>query len=102
VPDLPPLELVLDAGDVLLAQGGDPGAVRSCSPAFAHRAERAPAEAVPLLQPRVSYQRLAGERLTHERMALAGRAILNGPLVALHLASASDVVVRASPSPLQL
>lgn len=91
--DLPPLELIFDADDVLRAQGGDPAAVRSRNPAFADIAERALAEAVPLLQPRVSYQRLAVERLTHERVALADGNVLSGPLVAQHLASASDVVV---------
>jgi hypothetical protein len=93
MPDLPPLELVFNVDDVLRAQGGDPVAVRSRRPAFADMAERAQAEALPLLQPRVSYQRLAVERLTHKRLTLTGGGVLSGPLVAQHLASASDVVV---------
>lgn len=87
------LEVVFDADDVLRAQGGDPAAIRSRRPAFADLAERALAEGLPLLRPRVSYQRLGVERLTHERLALAGGSVLSGPLVTQHLASASDVAV---------
>jgi hypothetical protein len=93
MPELPTFELKISADDVLRAQGGDPAAIRSRRPAFADLAERALAEGLPLLQPRVTQRRLTVQRLIHEHLALAGGGILSGPLVRQHLASASEVVV---------
>ena len=87
------LKVVFDADDVLRAQGGDPAAIRSRRPAFVDLAERALAEGKPLIQPAVSYRRLAVERLTHDRLVLEGGSVLSGPLITRHLAAASQVAV---------
>lgn len=92
MPILRDFELVLDADDVLRAQGGDPADIRARRPAFVELAERALVEAMPLLQPAVAYQHWTVEGLTHERLSLAGGGMLSGPLVSQHLAPASEVV----------
>ncbi|MGD2039397.1 MAG: hypothetical protein PVH11_01135 [Anaerolineae bacterium] len=93
MPDLTTFDLRLTIDDVLRAQGGDPVAIRARRPAFADLAERALDEGLPLLQPRLTQRRLAVQHLLHECLALAGGAVLSGPLVTQHLASASEVVV---------
>ena len=92
MPILRDFELVLDADDVLRAQGGDPADIRVRRPAFVKLAERALVEAMPLLQPAVAYQHWTVVGLTHERLSLAGGGMLSGPLVIQHLAPASEVV----------
>ena len=91
MPILRDFELALDADDVLRAQGGDPAAIRARRPAFVEMAEKALVEALPLLQPAVSFQQWSVEGLNHERLSLAGGGSLSGPLVSQHLAPASEV-----------
>jgi hypothetical protein len=86
-------ELALEVDDVLWAQGADPAKIRSRSPLLVEVAERALAGGLPLLRPAVLYSEFDVERLTHERLALAGGGVLSGPLIRQHLASASRVAV---------
>jgi hypothetical protein len=93
LPILRDFDLALDVDDVLWAQGADPAAIRSRSPTLVEVAERALAEAMPLLRPAALYRELEVEGLIHERLVLAGGGALRGPLVRQHLAPASRVVV---------
>lgn len=67
--------------------------MRSRGPFFVEVAERALAEAAPLLRPGVLYRQLAVESLAHERLTLGGGGSLSSPLIGQHLAAASQVVV---------
>lgn len=86
----------LDVDSVLRGQGADPTAIRARSPALIKFAEGALAEGIPLLAPRVIYRRLAVESVRHQRIALAGRGLLTGKLVAEHFAAAREIVVIAA------
>jgi hypothetical protein len=93
LPILRDFDLALDVDDVLWAQGADPAAIRSRSPMLVEVAERALAEARPMLHPAVLYRELEVEGLIHDRLVLSGGGVLRGPLVRQHLAPASRVVV---------
>jgi len=93
MPILRDWNLEIDADMVLRGQGADPRLVRARHPALVALAEQALADGRPLLQPAVAYRQLPVESLRHERLTLAGGAILTGPLVAQHLGAAQQVVV---------
>jgi hypothetical protein len=86
-------DLAVDADKVLWGQGADPALVRARRPRLAALAEAAIAEGRPLLAPAVTYRRIPVTGLQHERLSLAGGGRLSGPLIAGHLAGASEVVV---------
>ena len=68
MPILRDFDLALDVDDVLWAQGADPAAIRSRSPRLVGVAERALAEAMPLLRPAVLYRELEVEGLEPLRL----------------------------------
>lgn len=85
--------LHIDVDAVLRGQGADPAAIRSRSPRLVQIAQRALDEAGPMLTPKVLYQRLSIEELRHEQLRLQGGKRLQAPLLAQHLAGASEVVI---------
>ncbi len=90
LPDLP-LDITID--QVLLGQGADPQVIRARRPRLVAAAERALAEGLPLLAPRVAYEQLAVREVRHERILLENGHALTGPLVAGQLMTAEKVVV---------
>lgn len=90
LPDLP-LDITID--QVLLGQGADPQVIRARRPRLVAAAERALAEGLPLLTPRVAYEQLAVREVRHERILLENGQSLSGPLVAGQLKTAQNVVV---------
>jgi hypothetical protein len=83
--------LKLEVDQVLRGQGADPAVVRARRPALVAIAERALQVGVPLLQPTVAYVRITARGLRHERLTLDG-GLLQGPLIAQHLAAAEQVI----------
>ncbi len=90
LPDLP-LDITID--QVLLGQGADPQVIRARRPRLVAAAERALAEGLPLLAPRVVYEQLVVREVRHERILLENGHALTGPLVAGQLMAAQSVVV---------
>lgn len=86
-----PFDLAID--QVLLGQGADPQIIRARRPRLVAAAERALAEGLPLLAPRVVYEQVAVREVHHERILLENGQALSGPLVAGQLMSAESVVV---------
>lgn len=84
--------LQLSADDILRGQGADPAVIRARRPRLVDLAERALEAGRGLLQPRVAFSRLKVTGLRHERLTLDG-GVLQGPLIAQHLAAAEDVAV---------
>jgi hypothetical protein len=93
MPVLRDWELALDADKVLWGQGADPARVRARRPKLVAIAEAAIEEGRPYLSPAVLYRKIAVAGLRHERLLLADGGILQGPLIANHLAAASEVIV---------
>ena len=93
MPVLRDWELALDADKVLWGQGADPALVRARRPKLVAIAEAAIAEGRPFLAPVVLYRRIPVAELRHERLLLADGGVLLGPLIASHLAAASEVIV---------
>lgn len=93
MPVLTDWNLAIDADKVLWGQGADPAVIRRRRPSLVELAESVIAEGSPMVKPVVSYRRIPVEGLRHERLSLADGGRLFGPLIAKHLAGASDVVV---------
>ena len=101
MPILRDWNLALDADKVLWGQGADAAIIRARRPSLVTIAERALVEGCPLLEPVVIYDRLPVVALRHERLTLASSrpegsrtyTYLAGPLIALHLAAATEVWV---------
>ena len=93
MPVLRDWELALDADKVLWGQGADPALVRVRRPKLVVIAEAAIVEGRPFLAPVVLYRRIPVAELRHERLLLADGGVLLGPLIASHLAAASEVIV---------
>ena len=91
------LELTVDK--VLRAQGADPQVIRARRPKIVQSTEQAILRGLPLLQPRVLYEKFAVKGLTHERLELIGhnsnhgKYYLSGPLITQHLARAKEVML---------
>jgi len=91
------LELTID--DVLRAQGADPDVIRRRRPGLVKSTEEAIVRWMPILQPRVLYERYPVRSLVHERLDLVahnsdhGKYYLSGSLIAQHLARAEAVVL---------
>ena len=93
MPILPDLPLDITIDQVLLGQGADPQVIRARRPRLVAAAERALAEGLPLLAPRVAYEQLPVKEVRHERILLENGHALTGPLVAGQLMTAEKVVV---------
>jgi len=86
-------DLTVDADAVLRGQGADPAIIRGRSAILVSVAERAIREGSHLIKPEVLFRRLAVDRVAHERITLEGNGILQGKLLAQHLAPASEAAV---------
>ena len=86
-------KLDIDADMVLRGQGADAETIRQRRPRLVDIADRAVAEGVSLIDPVVIYRQLPVESLRHERLTLAGGAVLSGALLAQHLAPAEQIVL---------
>jgi hypothetical protein len=93
MPVIDGLSLAIDVDAVLRVQGADPGDIRRRNPGLMQVAQRALDEALPLLKPRVLYQRLPVGGLRHEQLDLPHGKRLHGALLAQHLAGADEVVL---------
>lgn len=93
MPVLRDIPLRLGVDEVLRAEGADPASLRARGPSFVALAEQALREGLPLVRTAVLYQLLPVERCLHSRVVLGGNGVLTGPLVAQHLARASQVAV---------
>jgi hypothetical protein len=93
MPVLRDWELALDADKVLWGQGADPARVRARRPKLVTIAEAAIEDGRPYLAPVVLYRRIAVAELRHERLLLADGGVLQGELIANHLAAASEVII---------
>jgi len=99
MPILDNWKLRLTVDDVLRAQGADPDAIRIRRPSLVKSTEEAIAIGVPLLHPRVLYEKYTVKGLLHERLELYsnsssnGKSFLSGQLIAQHLARAQMIVV---------
>ena len=85
-------DLDFDADQVLRGQGSDPEIIRARSPALAQIAEQAIQEGAPFLEPKVYQKRLLVDSFNHDRVRTETGALFQGPLIAQHLASVSEVV----------
>jgi hypothetical protein len=84
--------LPLDADMILRGQDADPATVRARRPRLLAIAKRALAEGLPLVEPVVALRRVRVAGVRHDRLLLEeGR--LAGPLIAGHLAPATEVAV---------
>jgi hypothetical protein len=92
MPQLNNLPIAINADAVLRAQGADPIALRARRPEFVELAEYALAEAQPVLEPRVIYERCAVKDVLHNRLRLEDGFELKGSLVVEHLAPADEIV----------
>ncbi len=91
------LQLTID--DVLRAQGADPDVIRLRRPSLVKSTEDAITTGIPLLYPRVLYEKYVVKGLIHERLELYsssfsnGKSYLSGELIAQHLARAQMLIV---------
>ncbi len=77
--------------DVLRGQGADPETVRLRRPLLVKAAEQALLQGSPKIQPSAWVRELTIQDRRHERILLAGGAVLSGSLVARHLGAAVRV-----------
>lgn len=92
-------KLNLTVDQVLRAQGAEPGSIRARRPALVQVAEWALVEGLPLLEPKVAYERYPVAGMRHEKLELDAlvqgpgvRPGLSGRLIAQHLGPARHVV----------
>jgi len=99
MPILDNWKLQLTINDVLRAQGADPDVIRLRRPSLVKSTEDAIAIGIPLLHPRVLYEKYIVKGLVHERLELSsssssnGKSYLSGQLIAQHLARAQTIIV---------
>lgn len=93
MPLLEDLTLHLDVDAVLRGQGADPDALRSRSLRLVQATQRALAEGAALLRPAVLYEEFQVQALRHQRLLVSGEGVLEGELIARHLAQAEEVLV---------
>ncbi len=93
MPQLTDLEINISVDQVLRAQEADPEIVRKRSPRLIDVAEKALELGYPLLEPKVLYERLKTESLTHETLRFENGGNLSGSLISQHLAPAEEVIV---------
>ncbi len=93
MPVLEQWDLRLDADAILRGQGADPQILRSRRPRLFEVASGALAESLPLINPRVLYERYAVEDVLHNRLRLEGGRELKGEALAQHLGPARAVLV---------
>lgn len=84
--------LHVDVDSVLRGQGADPSVIRARKPRLLKLAERALADARPLLHPQAHIRRFNVAGLRHEKLTLTNGAVLQGPLIGQHLGRAKEVV----------
>ena len=85
----------LDVNGVLRGQGADAASIRRRNPRLVAIAERAARDGIALLDPRVTYRRLAVRSVQPDRVLLEDGE-LTGPLVAARLACATEVAVAVA------
>lgn len=93
MPTINDWDITLETDQVIRAQGADPAAIRHRSPKLVEVAESAIADGTPLLNPKVLFRRMTIEGFVHERIKLEGGGELRGPLLAQHLAPATEVLL---------
>ena len=99
MPILDHWEIKLSLDDVLRSQGADPDVIRSRRPKLVAATEASIERGLPLLKPRVLYEKYAIKSLTHERLELSnhrsegGKYYLSGPLIVQHLKRAEAVIL---------
>ncbi len=93
MPILDDWSLTIEVDDVLRGQGADPSAIRSRNQRLVQAAQRALDEAIPILSPRVLYERFPIKELRHEQLHLLDDHHLEGQLLSQHLGAATEVVL---------
>lgn len=93
MPNLTHIFPQIDVDAVIRGQGADPAILRQRRPAMVKLAEQALEEALPLVEPLVTYRAYAVEGVRHESLLLAGGRKLTGKLLAQHLAQARQVYI---------
>jgi len=82
----------IDVDAVLRCQGADPQAIRDRNPRLVETTDRAIVEGSTLLNPLVYQRRLIVHEFAHRRLHLNGGGNVSGPLIAQHMAAASEIV----------
>ncbi len=89
----------LDPNEVLRSQGADPDAIRLRRPSLVKITEEAIEKGIPLLEPKVLYEKFTVSGLVHERLELdtgssnMKKPHLSGQLIAQHLARSEAVII---------
>ena len=92
MPILDQWDLRLDADAVMRGQGADPDALRKRRPHLVEIAAQALNEALPLLHPKVYYERFSVSTILHNRVQLAGSKEIKGEGITKYLSSAQEVL----------
>lgn len=85
--------LPLSVDQVIWSQGADPAVMRRRRPKILHIAEDVVAQEVRHLAPMLLYRRFPVTGFRHDRLDLAGGAVLTGSILTEHLAAAEEVIV---------
>jgi hypothetical protein len=93
MPRLDDLVWALDVDSVLRAQAADPDVIRGRQPDLVEVADRALAEGLPLITPRVLYEQKSVIGIGHDWLELQGHIRLRGQSVCSHLLHADEVVL---------
>jgi hypothetical protein len=89
----------LTTDEVLRSQGADPEALKLRRPSLVKITEDAIAKGIPLLQPKVLYEKYSVTGLVHERLELENNSSyskkphLSGQLIAQHLPRSQEIII---------
>lgn len=92
MPVLVDWNLRLDADAVLRGQGADPAVLRARNMRLVDIADKALAEGMTFVRPKVQYETFPVEAVSHAQIKLAGGLVLKGSLLVQHLAQAQEVI----------
>ncbi len=92
MPVLESWSLNLDADAVLRGQAADPAVIRMRSPRLYEIAVQALEQGLPLMYPKVLYERFTVDSIRHAQVRLNGGGVLKSELLTRHLGMAEEVL----------